>query len=121
MNVDRSPQVFLTGLLLCGVLAAFAPCGAKANSDVSTGSYLSEVGHMTDMRSGHTGTILLVGGDAGDLAAVSTAELFDPAANQFVSVGDMHDARISHCYPAARWESPDCRRSRRSRPSTGEL
>jgi hypothetical protein len=103
MNVDRSARVFLTGLMLCSVLAAFAPRRAKANSDVSSGSYLSEVGHMTNMRSGHTatllpdGTVLIAGGMVDNGMFLRSAEIYNPAKRTFAAVsGQMTVSRVAH-------------------------
>jgi hypothetical protein len=81
MNPARPPQVFLAGLLLCSGLAAFPPSNAKSNSDVSIGPYLSEVGAMTNMHSGHTatllpdGTVLIAGGMVDNGMFLRSAEI----------------------------------------------
>jgi hypothetical protein len=57
---------------------------------------------MVEARSGHSatllpdGTVLLAGGWDPDYKPLSSAEIFDPVSNRFVTTGDMTEGRAGH-------------------------
>lgn len=73
--------------------------------DPNTGLFTAAAGNMTVARAGHTATllgngkVLITGGTSGgnSEAAVSSAELYDPATDMFTATaGSMTAARVSH-------------------------
>jgi Galactose oxidase, central domain len=109
MNVDRSRRVFLTGILLCTFLAALVRLNGKTRPGAAVIPQLSEIGHMTNMRSGHTatllpdGTVLLAGGMVDNGMFLRSAEIYDPAKRTFAAAsGQMTVARVAHVAVALR-------------------
>ena len=78
--------------------------GQAASVDITlTGAGVSEAGVLTDARGSHTATllpsgqVLVVGGDpCADGCRLASAELFDPATNQWSPRASLTDARESH-------------------------
>jgi hypothetical protein len=90
------------------VASLFAVCCGAQSPVISedrvvrqTGS-INAISNMTVRRSVHTATllrdgkVLIVGGYIGGDGNIASAELFDPATNNFVAVGSMSTARSSH-------------------------
>lgn len=100
-----STTYFASALFIASFFAASCdaqvPVVRKDRAASQSGS-ISAISNMTVRRSVHTATllrdgkVLVAGGYIGGEGNISSAELFDPATNEFVAVGSMRLARSSH-------------------------
>src|SRR5580698_10899677 len=101
MTPFRLSMATIVGVILIASFASHARTAPKVVTDRSFGTVRSG-SSMLDPRSGHSatllpdGTVLIAGGMRRNQDFYRSAEIFDPATNQFSQTGDMSIARVGH-------------------------
>ena len=106
-RVSRQTRLHMAGLLVALAVCGCSGTGASSAPTQAHGAF-SPTGSMTEVRYGHTATllsdgrVLITGGNnlnrrsMRDPAGIALAELYDPNTGQFSGTGSMTTSRVGH-------------------------